>query len=92
MTDILELSWQISSDAVANQVGDETVILHLGNGTYFGLDTIGTSLWEGLKTGKRPSEICEQITQEYDVDRATVETDMRQFLSELAKNDLVTQD
>ena len=91
MTDILELPWQISSDAVANQVGDETVILHLGNGTYFGLDTIGTSLWDGLKSGKTPSEICEQITEEYDVDRATVEADMREFLGELAKNDLVTK-
>ncbi len=91
MNDILELPWQISSDAVANQVGDETVILHLGNGTYFGLDTIGTSLWDGLKAGKTPSEVCDQITKEYDVDRATVEADMREFLAELAKNDLVTK-
>lgn len=91
MTDILELPWQISSDAVANQVGEETVILHLGNGTYFGLDTIGTSLWDGLKAGKTPSEVCDLILQEYDVDRPTVESDIRGFLDELAKNDLVTK-
>ncbi|MEM8724114.1 MAG: PqqD family protein [Pseudomonadota bacterium] len=89
MTDILDLHWSISDDAVANQVGDETVILHMGNGTYYGLDTIGTFLWEGLKAGSSPSEIAEQITAEYDVDRPTVDGDLRRFLSELEEQGLV---
>ena len=90
MSDILDQTWQISDDAVANQVGDETVILHMGNGTYFGLDTIGTTLWEGLKSGKRPSEVCDEIAAEYDVTRQKVEEDLRHFLGELAEHELVS--
>ncbi len=90
MSDILDQAWQISDDAVANQVGDETVILHMGNGTYFGLDTIGTTLWEGLKSGKLPSEVCDEIIAEYDVARQQVEGDLRQFLGELAEHELVS--
>ncbi len=90
MTDILELQWQVSDDAVANQVGDETVILHMGNGTYYGLDTIGTTLWEGIKSGKTPSEVCDQIIAEYDVERQKVEADLRHFLGELAEHELVS--
>ena len=90
MTDILELQWRISDDAVANQVGDETVILHMGNGTYYGLDTIGTALWEGIKSGKLPSEVCDQILAEYDVERQKVESDLRHFLGELAEHELVS--
>lgn len=92
MTDILDLQWQVSEDAVANQVGAETVILHMGNGTYYGLDMIGTTLWEGIKSGKLPSEVCDQIIAEYDVEREKVEDDLRQFLSELAEHELVSND
>ncbi len=29
-------------DAMESRLGEETVILHLGSGTYFGLDAVGT--------------------------------------------------
>jgi hypothetical protein len=34
----------ISTNAVARLVGDDTVILHLGSGTYFGLDAVGARI------------------------------------------------
>lgn len=89
MSDTLEISWRISEQAIANAVADETVILHLGNGTYFGLDPIGARLWEALKSGAQPAAICDTILAEYDVDRATLEADLRALLAELASNDLV---
>lgn len=89
MTEILVSKWRISDDAIANPVGGETVILHLGNGKYFGLDAIGTRLWEGLKAGKLPLEVGEQLLEEYDVERAVLEADLVRFLDELKANDLV---
>lgn len=89
MVDDLTTPWRISDDAVANPVGGETVILHLGNGHYFGLDAIGTQLWEGLQAGKLPSEVCEEILAGYEVERADVERDLAQFLAELVEHDLV---
>ncbi|MEE4205956.1 MAG: PqqD family protein [Erythrobacter sp.] len=91
MSDVLQENWRPSDDAIANPVGGETVILHLGNGTYYGLDTIGSILWEGLKAGQRPSDVCERILEEYEVERETLENDLRQFLSELADNELVVR-
>ena len=91
MSDQLTTRWRVSDDAVANPVGDETVILHLGNGNYFGLNPIGTSLWEGLKAGLLPSEVCDQILQEYDAERDVVEKDIEHFLSNLAENDLIVK-
>lgn len=89
MTDILTSQWRISDDAVANPVGDETVILHMANGTYYGLDAIGSHLWESLKEGQPPSAACDRILSEYEVDRETVEEDLRRFLTELAEHGLV---
>ncbi len=89
MSDILTKPWRISEDVVANPVGGETVILHLGNGNYYGLDQIATLLWEGLKSGKLPSDVCDQILEEYEVERDEVERDLAEFLKELAENELV---
>lgn len=91
MTDVLNVQWQISDQAIANSVGEEMVVLHLANGTYFGLDPVGALLWEALSKGERPSAACDAILDRYDIDRATVEDDLRQFLDELAQGDLIAQ-
>lgn len=91
MSDMLQENWRPSEDAIANPVGGETVILHLGNGTYYGLDKIGSLLWEGLKEGQRPCEVCDRILDEYDVERETLEKDLRAFLGDLSEHELVVR-
>ena len=83
MPDPLTLSLTPSEEAVESRVGDETVILHLGNGTYYGLDPIGTVIWEMLKAGDAQPKIRDAILARYDVTPEVVEADMRRFLSDL---------
>lgn len=87
--DTLEARWRISEQAIANAVADETVILHLGNGTYFGLDPIGAQMWEAIKAGEPPVAICAAVLEQYDVDPQQLAEDLRTLLAELASNDLV---
>lgn len=89
MTSLLETRYQISSDAVDNSVGDEVVILHLINGTYFGLDAVGALLWRGLKAGETPLMVRDQILAAYDIDQETVEADLACFLQELIDGELI---
>lgn len=91
MTDILNARWTISDQAIANRVGEEMVVLHLANGTYFGLDPVGALLWEGLTSGDLPSQVCDKILESFEVDRDTAEDDLRTFLGELAESDLIAQ-
>lgn len=89
MSDSLHSQWRISDQAIANAVADETVILHLGNGTYYGLDPIGAKLWEALQTGERPAAICPGLLEVYDVTPERLEADLRELLGDLAANDLI---
>ena len=89
--DILEERLQPNSKAVESMVGDETVLLHLESGTYFGLDATGTRIWAMLKEGVAPADICDRLTQEFDVDQSTAEDDVRRLLGELKANDIVVQ-
>lgn len=89
MTISLNNSWRISDQAVANMVGDETVILHLGNGTYYGLDPIGARLWTALEGGRSVSAVLDDILEIFEVDRSTAEQDLLALLADLAENELV---
>lgn len=83
MTDILGRRLTPSPDAAESAVGDETVILHLTNGTYYGLDAVGTRIWALLKDGIAAPEICRRLAEDYGVELATIEADARVFLSDL---------
>ena len=90
MTDILEMLVKPSDQAVESRVGDETVLLHLENGTYYGLDAVGTRIWELIKDGVSPVTICAALAEEYRVPIASIETDTRRFLSDLQAHAIVT--
>ncbi len=83
MTDILQRRLAPSPDAAESAVGDETVILNLVNGTYYGLDPVGTRIWALLKDGVATPEICRRLADEYDIDLVTIEADARTFLGDL---------
>lgn len=89
MSDSLQTQWRISDQAIANAVADETVILHLGNGTYYGLDPIGAKLWQALAAGERPGAICPALLETYDVTAERLEADLRELLGDLVANDLI---
>jgi len=91
MRDPLTLTFAPSEEAVESRVGDETVILHLGNGTYYGLDPLGTVIWEMLKSGHAQSEIREAILAQYDVAAEVVDADMRRFLGDLLAQSIVVE-
>ena len=92
MTDILQERLKASPDAFASAVGDETVLLQVKRGVYYGLDAMGTRIWAGLNEGQSPTEICEQIAAEYSVPIETVETDARTFLQDLKANEILVAD
>jgi PqqD family protein of HPr-rel-A system len=89
MTDILERQLAPSAHAVESPVGDETVILHLVKGTYYGLDAVGTQIWALLKEGLAPREICRRLEAEYKIDQAEIEADARAFLTDLEANGML---
>ena len=80
----------VSSQAVTRQVGDETVILHLGSGTYFGLDAVGGRIWQLMGEGKSLNEICDVVLDEYEVSREDIQRDIAALTKDLLAHDLVS--
>jgi hypothetical protein len=91
MSDIFQSRLVPSPDAAESAVGDETVLLHLKSGTYFGLDPMGTRIWALLKQGLTPADLCRQIAGDYDIDLKTVQADARRFLGDLKANGIIEE-
>lgn len=89
MIDLFSRSLVPSPEALESRVGDETVILHLGNDTYYGLDFLGTGIWELLKEGTPLPAICDRLVAEYCVDATRVQADVVSFVDDLLAHDLL---
>jgi hypothetical protein len=83
-------SVQISKDVVYEKVGGDTVLLHLGTGTYFGLNSIGSRMWELLVESGNPKAVLDHMQGEYDVSSAALRQDLDRLLNELADKSLIT--
>ncbi|MBN1428629.1 MAG: PqqD family protein [Anaerolineae bacterium] len=79
----------VPEKVLLREVAGEAVILNLNNEQYYGLDEIGTRFWTMLTTSSSIREAIDDLLAEYDVDRATLEQDMRDLLSKLAEQGLV---
>ena len=80
---------KIPEQVLARQVGDETVMLDLANGTYFGLDPVGARIWQLLAEGKSLAEVCAAMTVEYAVSPEDIERDVTTLVGELANRGLI---
>lgn len=89
MIDILEQKLKISPETFANAIGDETVLLQIKRGVYFGLDPVGTQIWQGLEKGESLRLICDGLAREFSMDLSEIEQDARKFLEDLKANEII---
>ena len=78
-----------SSHAVASRVGAETILLHLENGTYYGLDAVGARVWDLLQDSRSFDAICDILHEEYGISKDVLLSDMGNFIQELASQNLI---
>ena len=79
----------VTSDQITSQLGDESVILNLSDGMYYGLDLIGTRIWGLLDRPRAVREICGVIQDEYEVGPAECEQAVLALLRDLNARALV---
>lgn len=87
----LDQSFRISEDVVAREVAGELVLLDLASGLYFGLNPVGSRVWQHLAEGPCSlAELCDRIEAEYDAPRAQIERDIVALAAQLADKSLIS--
>jgi hypothetical protein len=78
-----------TKDQVSSDLAGETVLLSMQSAMYYGLDAVGSRIWELVREPIRVSDIRDAITAEYDVEPERCEVDVLGFLRELAAKELI---
>lgn len=76
-------------DHLYSEIKGEGVILSLKNGKYYGVNSVGSSIWQAIQNPATLPEIEAAVTQEYDVDQKTCRQEVVTFLERMVNEELV---
>ena len=85
----LDRSVRVAEGIVFRELQDETVILNLETGTYFGLDPIGTRIWQLCQEKGLLRSVWQTLQVEYEASAEELEADLLGFVDELSQKGLV---
>ena len=83
---------RVAENVVSRDLADESVLLNLDTGTYFGLDAVGTRLWHLLAEHGSPESAIETLLTEYDVDAPRLQKDVDALIDQLIDKKLLAAD
>lgn len=83
VTDLVSRRFTVDDCIIAAELDSELVLLNIEAGIYFGLDTMGTTIWHLIENGLDESQIKDHLLNEFDVTEETVQSDLKEFLGQL---------
>lgn len=85
----LDSTASIPADVLVQEVGGETVLLDMAGGQYFGLDPVGTRIWQLLGKLGRLRDVHQRLCAEFDADHERIAEDLLALARSLADAGLV---
>lgn len=82
-------SLTIHPSVLSREVGGETVLLNLESGVYYGLDAVGTRVWNLLAQSKTLTDVCSIMVDEYDVAPDVLLRDLTALVRDLCEKRLL---
>jgi hypothetical protein len=70
-------------DALFAAVGGDVVLMSIEQGTYLGLDDIGTEIWQLMEQPIAVRALCAALAEKFDGEPAVIERDVSALLDQL---------
>lgn len=77
-----------TDEQVSAHLTGETVILSMRDGMYYGLDEVGTVVWQRIQRPTPFAELVQAVVAQFDVDAPTAGTDLTALVRDLAAHGL----
>jgi len=78
-----------TKDLPSTELDQETVLMSMDAGAYYGLEGAARSVWKKLENPTSFSELVACLEREYRVSRETCASDLQKFLAELEREGLL---
>ena len=73
----------------AQEVDGEMVLLDMESENYFGLDEVGTAIWQAMQEKETLREVLGLLLEQYEVEEEMLENDLSDFVGKLVERGLV---
>ena len=83
---------RVSPSTLSREVQGETVLLQLDSGEYFGLDAVGTRIWQLIAADGDLDAARVALLNEYDVDADVLAADFARIVDDLIARRLIDVD
>ena len=80
----------ISDEVVFQEVSGETVLLDLNSESYFGLDPVGTRIWQLIADHQSLQSVFTALLEEFEVEESALKNDLDNLFRELQTQGLVS--
>jgi len=86
----LETKIDLPETVYAQEIDGEMVLLDMNSEHYFGLDGVGTAIWQAVEAKEgRLSQVLELLLMQYDVEETVLKNDLLAFVEKLRENGLI---
>ena len=73
----------------AQEVDGEMVLLDMNSENYFGLDEVGTAIWQAMQEKESLKEVFEVLLEQYEVEEDVLKKDLIDFVEKLKESGLL---
>ncbi len=80
---------QRNADMVHASMGDNTVIMSVINGEYYGINDVGSLIWEYLESNLTVGQLIDKLVNHFGITREQCITDTEKFLALLIEKDMI---
>lgn len=78
-----------NSGLLASSLDKEIVMMSVENNEYYGLNKVGSRIWQIIETPTAVERIIDIMMKEYKIDRSTCTADVMEYLNELESKNLI---
>ena len=79
------VSYAVHAEVLAQQVGDELILLDQASERYLSIDPVGARIWNLLTAGLGIDAVTDQLSTEYDVAPSVLERDVSDFVARVTE-------
>jgi Coenzyme PQQ synthesis protein D (PqqD) len=81
--------YKLSDTVRTTHSQDGAVVLDIRQGEMFNLNPVGSRILELLKSGSTETAVIDEISRQFNADRAEVERDVQEFVTSLQEHHLI---
>ena len=79
----------ISKNILGKKLDGEWVFLNMNNGIYYGLNEMGSLIWDEITARKDVEAVVGSLQSIFAVERSQAERDLKEFLKDLKREGLI---